>query len=205
MRAWFWNDGGGGGVISLHRLCVPPSRKREEGRRGGWYPFTDCVFPLAERERKRGSCEYRTLLFFSYQINKFGLFLWFLAISAASSFSLRVSSVWVWIINKLHLMVVWLQCHCCTGFLTHFFSNFIQPPPPLLCLLPCFFDWIGDRTTFDVILQGPNLESKIASQKNPSAVRKIAHFRLKNIWVFWSVSVNLQREFMKHAIAISLI
>ena len=26
----------------------------------------------------------------------------------------------------------------------------LQSPPPLLILLPCFFDWIGDRATFDV-------------------------------------------------------
>ena len=37
------------------------------------------------------------------------------------------------------------------------FSNFAQPTPPLstsnplLFLLPCFFGWIGDRTTFDVL------------------------------------------------------
>ena len=27
----------------------------------------------------------------------------------------------------------------------------LQPSPPLLFLIPCFFDWMGDRTTFDVI------------------------------------------------------
>ena len=26
----------------------------------------------------------------------------------------------------------------------------LQSPPPLLILLPCFFDWMGDRATFDV-------------------------------------------------------
>ena len=41
------------------------------------------------------------------------------------------------------------------------FSNFVspclltqfclQPPTPMLFLLPCFFDWMGDRATFDVI------------------------------------------------------
>ena len=27
----------------------------------------------------------------------------------------------------------------------------LQPPPPLLILLPCFFDWMGDSATFDVL------------------------------------------------------
>ena len=53
--------------------------------------------------------------------------------------------------------------------------------------------------------QGPNLESKIASQKNPSIARKIAFHRLKIFGVLWSILVNLWREFMKHAIVISLI
>ena len=31
------------------------------------------------------------------------------------------------------------------------FPHFLQLPPPLLFLLPCFFDWMGDCTTFDVL------------------------------------------------------
>ena len=31
------------------------------------------------------------------------------------------------------------------------FPCHLQPPPPLLFLLPCFFGWMGDRTTFDVL------------------------------------------------------
>ena len=46
---------------------------------------------------------------------------------------------------------------------------------------------------------------QIASQKNLSIARKIAHCRLKNHWILWSVLGNLRREFMKHAIVISLI
>ena len=54
-------------------------------------------------------------------------------------------------------------------------------------------------------IQGPNLETKIASQKNASVARKIARRMLKFLGVLWSVLVNLRREFMKYAIAISLI
>ena len=59
--------------------------------------------------------------------------------------------------------------------------------------------------TFHYLNQGPDLEIKIASQKNPSIVRKIARHSLKHFWVLWNVLVNLQKEFIKHAIVISLI
>ena len=50
-----------------------------------------------------------------------------------------------------------------------------------------------------------NLETKSASQKKPSVVKKTANHRLKKFWVLRSILVNLWREFMKHVIIISLI
>ena len=34
---------------------------------------------------------------------------------------------------------------------TPLFLNFVQPPPPMLFLLFCFFDWMGDYATFDLL------------------------------------------------------
>ena len=52
---------------------------------------------------------------------------------------------------------------------TPFFSNFVhtpiasilQPPPPLLFLLSCFFGWMGDRPTFDVLLHMLSLDTLV--------------------------------------------
>ena len=42
------------------------------------------------------------------------------------------------------------------------------------------------------------LKTKAALQTDLSMVRNITQHRLKPFWVLWKVSVNLQREFMKH-------
>ena len=63
--------------------------------------------------------------------------------------------------------------------------------------------WACIYNNCNVFIQDPNLETKIASQKNQSMVRKIACCRL--IFGFLlNVLVNLQREFMKRVIVISL-
>ena len=40
----------------------------------------------------------------------------------------------------------------------------LQPPPPLLFLLPWFFGWIGDHATFDVLFYLRIISSCIAPQ-----------------------------------------
>ena len=53
-----------------------------------------------------------------------------------------------------------------------------------------------------IIIQGPNLKTKIALQKNESVGRKKACHRLKHFQVLLSILVNLRQEFMKHVIII---
>ena len=53
--------------------------------------------------------------------------------------------------------------------------------------------------------QGPNLETEIASYKNSTVARKTTSRRLKHFLGFVSILVDLQSEFMKRVIAVSLI
>ena len=55
-----------------------------------------------------------------------------------------------------------------------------------------------------MVMQGSNLETKAALQTNMSMVRNITRCRLKPFWVLRKISVNLQREFMKHVISLIL-
>ena len=63
----------------------------------------------------------------------------------------------------------------------------------ITCLILCQMVW------------GSEFGNRIASQKDPSIVRKIVCCRLKHFSVLWNILVYLQREFMKHVILISLV